>query len=450
MVFNIEDTGPCRKKVSVKVPPELVSEEFDKTYKNLIKTVPIPGFRPGHAPRKLVEKRFGEQVTLEVKQTLLDQAFEQALKENDLAPIADPELSIDDITVEPEQQLNFDFTITVKPEFDLPDLKGIEVSVPSADPSKEEIEAALLDLRKRKSTLRPLDGESVETGDVVTLKVRGTSGEDELLHEDDLPYEVGSSWLSGLVADGLDDVLVGSEVGKTVEAKAFAPAHAEGHPLQGAELEIQATIIDHKRPELPELDAALAKAFDFDSKDELVTSVTNDVRNYKERERDKLIETRALEQIVEKCEFELPAELIEREAEDQARRAAYELQLQKASEEDIAKKISEVRKRSAEDAARELRAFFVLDKIVEAERILVTENEVREAVAMLAAYNQKTPEQMYTTLRDSGRLGSLRNQLRDKKAREKLRKKAKVTDEAPPAAKKTTSKKKTASKKPKE
>ena len=443
MEFNVEEVGPCRKKVSVKIPSERVSAEFDKSYGNWVKSIPIPGFRPGKAPRKLVEKRFGEQVTLEVKQTLLDAAFEEALERNDLSPISDPELKIDEIEVVPAADMAFDFTVTVKPEFDLPDLKGIEVEVPPAVPTKDEVDAAMDDLRKRKATLRPVEDTAVETGDVVTLKVRGMAGETEVLSDDNLPYEVGSSWLGGLVADGLDDGLVGQKPGATTTAKAFAPPHAEQHPLAGAEITVEAELIDVKRPELPKLDEDFAKAFDFDSVDELVETITRDVAGHKERERDRSIENLALTQLAEKSDFELPAELIEKEVEDLARRAAYELQMQDKSPEEIAGRLAEIRAQRAEESARELKAFFILDKIVEQERILVTENEVRDAVASIARHNQKTPEQMYTLLRDSGRLGSLRNQLRERKARDKLRGKVSVKDAA---AKPADTKKKTAKK----
>jgi trigger factor len=422
MQFDVSEAGPCRKRVSVKIPQERVSEEFDKSYRNWTRSVPIAGFRPGKAPRKLVEKRFGEQVALEVKQTLLDAAFEEALEKNDLAPIADPDLKLDEIEVE-------------------------QSSVPNADPSAEELDAALLDLRKRRATLRPVEDGKVETGDVVSLKVMGTAGEEQMLAEDNLPYEVGTSWLSGLVADGLDDVLVGSKVGATVTAKASAAPHSEGHHLAGHELDIEAEVLDIKRPDLPELDDELAKAFDFDTADELKEVVEKDVRAHKERDRERAIENLALAELAERVEFDLPQELIEREVEDLARRAAYEMQLQKKSERETAQKIAEVRAQRAGESAKELKAFFILDKIVEKEKVLVTENEVREAVTAIAAYNQTAPDQMYAQLRDSGRLGSLRNQLREKKAREKLRKRVKVSEAAAPADKKATAKKKAAAKK---
>ncbi|MHC4575818.1 MAG: trigger factor [Planctomycetota bacterium] len=438
MEFSVEAAGPCRKRVKVTIPPELVAAEFDKSYRQWIRTVPIPGFRPGKAPRKLVEKRFGKQVALEVKQTLLDSAFDEALKENNLSPITDPELDIEKVEVDPGQAVDFDFLVTVKPEFDLPDYEEIEVAVPPAAPTPEELDHALRALRKSKATLRPVKKGTIKTEDVVSLKVRGLAGEKELFHHENLPYEVGSRMLADLLTNGLDEALEGKKVGAAVEAKAFAPPYAENHPLAGVDLELHAEVLDLKRPDLPELDDKFAALFDFDRTEELVEVVTKDVRNQKERERERMIEDLALAQIVEKSDFELPEGLIEREADELARRAALELQMQGKSEEEIAKQVARIRQRRTEESARELKAFFVLDKIVDQERILVTETEVQEAVAQVAAYHDKAPDQMYTMLRDAGRLASLRNQLRVKKARAKLRNKVLVTD-AParkPAAKK--------------
>ncbi|MHC4953848.1 MAG: trigger factor [Planctomycetota bacterium] len=429
MAFNVESTGPCRKKVTVTIPPELVSDEFDKTYKNLIKTVPIRGFRHGHAPRGLIEKRFGPQVASEVKQALLDSAYEKALKDNELSPLAEPEVEgIEDVEPAPAQELAFAFSVTVKPEFDLPDIKGIEVSVPSADPTDDEIEAATNDLRRRKATLRPLEKGQIEEGDVVTLDARGNAGEEELFHEQGLIYEVGTKFLGGLVSDDLDTALVGKSADAKIEATAFAPPHEADHPLAGIDVTVNATVLDLKRPDLPELDADFAKSLDFDSLDELNESIAKDVGVRKGRERDKSIEDAALATLIEKADFELPEELIAREVNELAARMAYALQQDGKSEEEIAQKIVEIRAARQEESEAELRRFFVLDKIVEKERVLVTETEVKNAVAMIAAYNQKSPEEMYTALRDSGRLGTLRNQLRETKAREKLRKKVTVKD----------------------
>jgi len=430
MAFEVETTGPCRKKVSVTIPSELVSEEFDKTYQNLIKTVPIEGFRPGKAPRGLIERRYGQQVALEVKQTLLDSAYEKALKDKELSPIDSPEVdNVDELAVEPKAELAFSFTLTVKPEFELPDLKGLEVKVPGADPSDEELDKALQEMRRTKATLRPIEGGKIESGDVVTLNVRGTHEEEELFAKDDLVYEVGTKFFGGMISEDIDAALEGKKAGDALEATTYAPPHEPNHPLAGMAAAVAGTVVEIKRPDLPKVDEEFAKSLDFDTVEELNETIHKDVTSRKEREREKLIENKALEQLIEKAEFELPAELIAKEVDELASRAAYSLQQEDKTEEEIAQKIAEIKAARKEESEQELRRFFVLDKIVEVERVLVTESEVRNAVAMIAAYNQQSPEEMYTNLRDSGRLGTLRNQLRETKAREKLRKKVSVTDE---------------------
>jgi len=444
MRFSVEPAGPCRKRIKVTIPGELVTEEFDKSYRQWTRSVPIPGFRPGRAPRKLVEKRFGKQVAIEVRQSLLDNAYAEALKENKLSPIAEPEVDLEKVNVEPSQAVDFDFTVTVKPEFDLPDFSDIEVSVPSAAPTDEEVDRAVVALRKRKATLRPVKKGGIEDGDVATLKMKGTVGEKEAFQHDGLPYEVGSRMLADLVTEGLDEALVGKHVGDAVTAKAFVPPHVENHPLSGADLTIEAEVVDLKRPELPDVDDKLAEAYDFKSKDEFLAFVREDVARHKADQRDKLVEDLALSQLLEKTSFELPDELIRREGEESARRVAYELQIQGKPEEEVAKQVAEVRARQSEESGKELKMWFLLDKLVEKEKILVPETEVREAVAQIASYQGQSPEQMYVLLRDSGRLASLRNHLRVKKARARLRGKVKVTEAAAPAlpaAAKTTKKK---------
>lgn len=430
MEFSVEAAGPCRKRVKVTIPPNRVAQEFDKSYKNWIQSVPIPGFRPGKAPRRLVEKKFGEQVALEVKQSLLDAAFQEALEKNHLAAIADPEIDFEKISVAPEQKLDFDFVVTVKPEFELPDLKSIEVEAPSAEPTKAEVDEALEGLRRNRATFRPVADGTIAERDQVTLHIHGRVGGEEAFHQEALLYEVGSKWLGGLIPEGLDEALLGRKSGAKVTATASPAPQDEGHPFAGKTIDVEAEVVELKRPELPPIDDQLAKAYDYENLDAFLGAVRADVAARKESARQRAIEDRALQEIIRRSEFELPKEMIEREAEELARRYAYEMQLREATEEEIAKKVSEIRSRRAEETARELKSFFVLDKIVEKERILVTETEVKEAVAILGAYNGKSPEQMYAMLRESGRLGSLRNQLRERKARARLRERVKLKESA--------------------
>jgi len=425
--LTVEAAGPCRKRVKVTIPPARVSEEFDKSLRQWTRSVPIPGFRQGKAPQSLIEKRYGNQVAVEVKQALLDAALTKAFKDTELAPISDPELDADSLEVARDTALDFDFTVFVKPEFELPALDGITVEAPPAEPTREQVDGAIERFRRRRATLRPSDG-PVESGDVVTLSLAGTADGEEHVNHEEIEYEVGSRFVGDLVTDDLHEALIGKEAGASVTAKGIAAPWQESHPLAGVELVLTAEVLDLKRPDLPELDDAFAKEFDYDTVDDFVEAVRAELRRANESQRDEYIENKALLKLVEQTDLELPEDLIERELDELARRAATDLQMEGKPEEEIAKRVVDVREQRREESIRELKAWFIVDKIVEKERIIVPESEVREAVAQIAQYNQQSPEAMYEALRDAERLSRLRNQLREKKARAKLRKRVQVTD----------------------
>jgi len=430
MKFSVEAAGPCRKRVSVNVPAELVSAEFEQSYAEVSKSVAIRGFRPGKAPRSIVEKRFGADIATRVKQTLIDNAFDEALGENDLVPVADPEMDVDTIAVERGQPITFEFTVTVKPEFDLPDLASIVVAVPAIDVSDSDIAEALERTRKREATLHPLEHGEVQRGDMVTLRVTAMSGETLVIDNAEVQYEIGSNQLADLIAEDLGDALVGKEPGATVNATGYVPPHTIHHPPASRELALEVEIIDAKRPALPEIDDDFAKGLDFDDQEELHDSVRKDVEKRLATVRERFIEDAALAQLVEATAIELPRALIENETDEIARRAGYEAQLRGDTDAEIAKSLAKIRTRTDEETARALKVYFILGEIVETERILVTEDEVREAVAQIAPYYGPMGDNLYAIMRDAGRLTGLRNQLRAQKARAKLRKKVEV-DEAP-------------------
>ncbi len=427
MEFSVEDAGPCRKRVTVSIPTKLVSEQFKRSFTQWSNSSPIRGFRPGKAPRALVEKRFGKDIAIEVKRTLIDNAFDEALEANELAPIADPELDFDTVEVVAGQPIDFKFVVTVRPEFDLPDLGGIEVSVPAVDVSDDELAHALKKLQRHKATLRPLDHGAVEHGDVVTLKVAAMSADTGALDGSEMAYEIGSRHLGELITEDLDATLVGKEPGATVRTTGYVSPHAVQNPLAGQDVGLKVELIDVKRPELPSIDDNFAKELDFDSQEGLREAVRKDVTNRLARDRERLVEDAALAQLVRQVGIELPASLVEKETDETARRGAYGAQIRGDSADDVAKTIIDIRNRDAGESAKQLMAYLILDQIVDAERIVVTEDEVRDAVARIATHHDQVPEQLHAVLQASGRLGGLRNHLREKKARAKLRERIRAT-----------------------
>src|ERR1700719_1427959 len=129
--IRIEDAGPGTKKVLVEIPRERISNELDKQFKELRQQAAIPGFRPGHAPQKLIEKRFSSDVKEQVRRSLISESYKQAVEDNKLEGIGEPEFDNPDaIQLPDEGALSYSFTVEVQPQFTLPDLSNLKVKKP--------------------------------------------------------------------------------------------------------------------------------------------------------------------------------------------------------------------------------------------------------------------------------------------------------------------------------
>ena len=138
MDVKIEELGPCKKKVTVEVPSERVTEEFEKSYGTLSTSVDVPGFRRCHAPRWLLEKRFGETLKGDVRETLLTSTLQEALEEHSISALGEPKY--DDVEFDAGEPLKYNVTLEVKPSFQIPDYKEIEITRPSVEVTEEDVE----------------------------------------------------------------------------------------------------------------------------------------------------------------------------------------------------------------------------------------------------------------------------------------------------------------------
>ena len=168
---TIEEAGPCKKKVSIEIPEEAIKMATDKQYENLRKDALVPGFRKGRAPRRLLEKRFGKETTEQVKLTLLAEASESALKDNELDTLGEPDIDFEKIEMPAEGPLKFDFEIEVRPEFKLPELEGIPVTKTKLEVTDEQIDREVEQLQRLAGIWTPRDEGQVELDDQIIADV---------------------------------------------------------------------------------------------------------------------------------------------------------------------------------------------------------------------------------------------------------------------------------------
>src|SRR3954451_7795899 len=155
---KVEDLGPATKKVSVEIPEDRIKQKLEEQFKELRSQAAIPGFRVGHAPRKLIEKRFAADIKDQVRRSLVSESYEQALEKNNLSVLGEPEFeNADAIQLPDSGALNFSFTIEVQPEFTIPELKGFKVKKPRIDVKEENVEQAMQNLREQQGALMPVE-----------------------------------------------------------------------------------------------------------------------------------------------------------------------------------------------------------------------------------------------------------------------------------------------------
>src|SRR5438477_3860914 len=161
--IKIEDAGPATKKVVVEIPKERIDEKMAEQYKELRQQAAIPGFRPGHAPQKLIEKRFSSEIKDQVRRALLSESYQQAVEKNALTVIGEPEFDNPDaIQLNEDQGLSYSFQVEVQPEISIPDLKGIKIKRPKIEVTDKNVDQAMQNLREQQGTLVPVEDRGVQ------------------------------------------------------------------------------------------------------------------------------------------------------------------------------------------------------------------------------------------------------------------------------------------------
>jgi trigger factor len=167
---KIDTRSACERHITVTVAREDIDRYLNKEYGELMPTAHVPGFRPGHAPRKLVEHRFHKEVSGRVKGSLLMDSLAQIHEDHDLSAISEPELDLESVDVPEAGPMTFEFDLEVRPEFELPQWKGLEIEKPVRDFSAADIDAALKRILTNRGHLEPVDGPA-EPGDYITTNL---------------------------------------------------------------------------------------------------------------------------------------------------------------------------------------------------------------------------------------------------------------------------------------
>jgi len=433
MPVTIEDAGICKKKLSFEIPRDDIQSKIDSTLDELTKTAQLPGFRPGHAPRRLVQKKLREEIDGQVKAELISEAYKKAVEEHKLDVLREEEFDPAKIELPDDGPMVFDVEIEVKPEITPPDLSDIQLQVPRVEVSDDDVRQAVDNLRRTRGRfVEQTKTVKAAERDMLTADVRITADGEALFEAADGSLAVFPQAIGGIRIDALAEELAGKKAGDTAAFTVTIPDDYETESLRGKEAEVAIAVKAVRRIEMPPLDDDFAKSLGVDTVAALERAVRERIDSEASDTREAARRDALAAWLLEKVSLEVPEGVAEANAGRVFSQQVVSLQRRGVPIPQIEERADELMQACRNRAQRDLKLAFVLEAIARQENMETTEDEVQARVKLIADNYGRPADRVYEDLEKRGHLGALREQLRDDKVYQVLLSKATVTEVEPP------------------
>lgn len=428
MKSTVETLSPTRVRLSVEVPFEELAPYINEAYKSVGQQIRVPGFRPGKAPRQVIDQRIGrESVYAQAMDPAVQANLNKAVTENEVNALGRPELT----EVKPiEEGKPFEFVVEtdVTPAFELPDFSSLKVTVEGGDVTEEDVDKDLESQRLRFSSLKTVERPAAE-GDFVVIDLRATQNGEEVEGGSvtGMSHEVGS----GNLLDGLDEALIGMSAGDEKAIQSTLAGEQEG---ETADVEVKVTQV--KERELPELDDDFAEmASQFDTLEELRDSTRERLETQGKTGKANEARQKTLEALIEAVDLPLPEKTVESEIEHTRGHLQEQVvQLAGSFEEyltAVGKTAEEFDTELRDDVESNLSQSIILGRIA-SDRELEVSGELMTAEVVRQAQQRGVPQDQFQRfvdeLRTNGGLQQIAASLRQQLALEEVVKEATIVD----------------------
>lgn len=387
MKVTIETISAVEKKLNFEIPSERVGVELEKMYHSFQHNARIKGFRPGKAPRALIERQFGEQVASEVGAHLIEESYAEALKEHQLLVVTQPHIVAERLTS--GQPFRYSATVEVRPEVKVAVFEGLEAEKPVRQVQESEVEAALHRLAESLAQLHPIsDRVQVEPNDVVRLDFAA------FVNGKPAPGLEGKGRLTEMgkenIFPGFQDQLLGVKKGSLVEFTLPFPENPDNQepettPTRTADFRV--TVQELLRKEVPQLDDEFAKDHgECETLEELRGKIRQNLQQQLDRQAESQLEEAILSQLITRNLFEVPPSLVR----EQERHMLIEAGILRPDEDLSSSRLAlpeQFREEFSARARRQVQSFLVLDALAKQEGLSVSDEEIRQRIADIVAAN---------------------------------------------------------------
>ncbi len=422
MKVSTEKLPESQVALQIEVDEDRLQKAIDSAYRRLASKAKIPGFRPGKAPRAIVQRHFGEEtIRQEAIDRLMPEVYKEALEQEEIEPV---DKALYELVT--DQPLVAKFTVPVRPTVDLGDYGAVRVSKEPVYVDPERVEEGLESLRQRYSTLQPVT-RPLQWNDVVRADVEGSVGGTTFLKEEDAEFQLVEG--RNISFPGFAEGLLGHAKGDEFDVEVPVPDDVKDEKLKGGSARYHVRIKETKEVILPALDAEFARQVGegFDSIDALRARVESDLRDVLEREAEHQYHDQVIDLLAERARVEFPPVLVEREVDrllrDQAgastgtSRDAEQLERYLRQ---LGKPEEELREELRPIAERRVRRSLVLSEVAEAEHIAVADEEVEAEIERLASGAGPQADELRKLFSAERAKDSLRRSLVTRKTLERL------------------------------
>jgi trigger factor len=427
---QVASPSACERHVTVTISREDIDRYFDDAFSEMMPTAAVPGFRIGRAPRKVVEHRFRDEVSDQVKSGLLLDSLEQISEEQRFTAISEPDFDLEAVEVPKEGPMTFEFTIEVRPEFDLPKWKGLKLNRPVREFTDPDIDEQLEQMLSRYGQLVPFEGEAAE-GDYISANITATHDGKQLMHEGEAVLRIRPTLsFRDAKLEGFAKLMTGAKEGDRRSAEVTLSNDAPNVDLRGKQVSIEFEVLGVKKLKLPELtEEFLQEIGNFGSEKELREAIRMNLQRQLEYQQQRIARNQISSLLTKSADWELPKGLLQRQAARELERAVMELRRSGFSEAEIRARENLLRQNSMASTANALKEHFILERIAEEEKLDVEEGDYDKEIFLIAAQSGESPRRVRAQLEKRGLMDVLRNQIIERKVLELVQSAAKFNDE---------------------
>lgn len=426
MQVTVEKLGPCQAKISFSVPSSEYHALYRRGLQHLGQNANMKGFRPGKVPPQILEKQFGAQVKNDAIEHFVRQAYDQAVKENDLKIVGFQRVNLDDVKILEGVDWQQSFEVSLRPEIQLgTEYKGVAIESELAAVMDAEVDDALKSVRMQLSRPEPAGDAGVPSDGMIVGKIEWLDGSDVVLSRDGLRLSPAQP-TPGVDAAAFEKALTGARDGDAREVEMTFPAEIEKAELRGKKGKTRISVTQAYRM-VPPTDEEMRTALGAATDAELPARLREKLEQEKQNQENVRVESAILDKLLASHSIDLPEMMLADQARGRLEQLKTQMRQQGVPEPEIEKQAASQEPAAREAAAKGLRALFLMQAIAEKEKLLVSREDMERELHAIAARNQAPVEEVRKYYQEKRLFDAMAIEMLERKVRAFLRENAKIS-----------------------